>query len=145
MNELSFSDAPHNWAICFQNDCPLADCCLRHAVALLTPKNLTHHATVLPAAREGDHCRLFATAEPVRIARGMKKMLGNRSSGLASTIREELFGIFGSRTQYYRYRDGEYDITPEQQHRVLNVLRKYGYQGEEPFDHYTIQYYFPKQ
>lgn len=144
MKKLTYKDAPHDWAICFQNDCPLSDRCLRHAVAQLAPPTLTHHVTVLPAAREGDHCRLFATAEPVRIARGMKQMLAPGSTGTDSAIRHQLFGIFGSRTHYYRYRDGEYDITPEQQRKVLNVLRKYGFRSEEPFDHYTTQYYFPK-
>ena len=144
MLQLSYSLAPHDWAICFQYDCPMKDTCLRHAIALQAPANLTHHATVLPAARQGDHCTLFATAEPVKIARGMKRMLSSDGYGVQSAIRHGLFGIFGSRSRYYRYRDGEYDITPEQQQRVIDYLRRYGFKSNEPFDHYTTQYYFPK-
>lgn len=143
MQDLTYSLAPQDWAICFQHDCLLSDNCLRHAIAQLAPPGLTHHTTVLPAARQDDHCRLFATKEPVRIARGMKRLLVSRSTGLASTIRKGLFDIFGSRSQYYRYRDGEYDISPEQQARVISHLQIFGYQNDEPFDNYNEQYYFP--
>lgn len=143
MQDLTYSLAPHDWAICFQHDCPLSNNCLRYAIAQLAPPDLTHHATVLPAARQDDRCRLFATKEPVRIARGMKRLLASRSTGLASDIRRGLFDIFGSRSQYYRYRDGEYDISPEQQARVISHLQSFGYQSDEPFDNYNEQYYFP--
>jgi hypothetical protein len=141
---LTYSLAPHNWAICFQGDCPLKDTCLRYAIGQLAPADLTHHATVLPAARQGDHCTLFATKEPVRIARGMTRLLAPGSTGQESVIRQGLFSLFGSRTHYYRYRNGDYDITPEQQERVITYLRRFGYEGSEPFDHYTTTYYFPK-
>lgn len=144
MTTLSFKDAPHDWAICFQDDCPLHDRCLRHRIALLAPAGLTHHTTVLPAARQDDHCALFATAEPVCIARGMKHMLPRRKIGIETQIREKLYVIFGSRSRFYRYCDGEYDITPEQQQQVINLLRNYGIQSQKPFDTYNIQYFFPK-
>ncbi|MBO4641768.1 MAG: hypothetical protein J5661_02775 [Bacteroidaceae bacterium] len=73
----------------------------------------------------------------------MKRLLASRSTGLASDIRRGLFDIFGSRSQYYRYRDGEYDISPEQQARVISHLQSFGYQSDEPFDNYNEQYYFP--
>ena len=144
MPTLTYSLAPYDWAICFQHDCPLAGTCLRHAVALLAPADLKKHVTVLPTAREGDTCSLFATAEPQRIARGMKRLLIPGSHGNSSEVRHGLFNIFGSRSHYYRYRNGEYDNTPEMQERVLRLLKRHGYKGQEPFDTYTTQFYFPK-
>ena len=99
MKKLSYKDAPRDWAICFQNDCPLSDRCLRHAVAQLAPSTLTHHVTVLPAARQGDQCSLFASTEPVRIARGMTGIMKGIPSGKATDLRKELYNIFGSCAQ----------------------------------------------
>lgn len=145
MKTLSFSLVPKNWAICYQHDCPLANRCLRHAAALLAPADLTHHNTVLPAAREGDTCRLFASAEPVQIARGMRSMLPRTSSGWAGAVRQELYKVFGSVAMYYRYRDGRYDITPEQQARVEAVFRKYGIEEQPKYDSVALAYYFPNK
>ena len=145
MKTLSFSLAPRDWAICYQHDCPWANRCLRHAVALLAPANLTHHNTVLPAAREGDTCRLFATAEPVKIAHGMKSMLPRTSFGWVSAVRQELYKVFGSVAMYYRYRDGRYSITPEQQACVEAVFRKYGIEEQPEYDSTALDYYFPSE
>lgn len=143
MDALTYSIAPDDWAICFQHDCPRADRCLRHAVALLAPADLTHHDTVLPAAREGSDCRMFATSEPQRIARGMRSTLPRTYSGKTTAIRKDLYEVFGSTAMYYRYRDGRYDITPEQQSRIEAVFRKHGIGGEPEYDSTALVYYFP--
>ncbi len=145
MKKLTYKDAPHDWAICFQHDCPLCDRCLRHAVALLVPPTLTHHVTVLPAAREADRCRLFATTEPARIARGMTNLLPSEGSERITAIRHGMYSIFGSQTQYYRYRRGDYDIDPEQQKRVSRLFKKYGFTGEVHYDETRMDHYFPKK
>ncbi|MBR1682418.1 MAG: hypothetical protein IJ700_03565 [Bacteroidaceae bacterium] len=145
MKKLTYKDAPHDWAICFQDDCPRRERCLRHAVALLAPPALTHHATVLPAAREGDPCSLFATAEPVRLARGMKGIMQGVPKGQTTDIRQGLYGIFSSCPHFYRYRRGDYDITPEQQERVAALFRKHGITTEPHYDKTTIDYYFPNE
>ena len=59
MTKLTYSDIPHDWAICYQSDCPLSAQCLRHHAALLAPANLLHHDVVLPAARHDDDCQAF--------------------------------------------------------------------------------------
>ena len=143
MKELTFKDAPHEWAICFQDDCPLAKSCLRHAVAMLAPADLTRHVTVLPAARKDGQCSLFATAEPVRIARGMKRLIPRIYSEKVTAIRQGLYGIFGSKSSYYRYRDGDYVITPEQQARIAALFRKHGVEAEPVYDHTSHTFFFP--
>ena len=143
MKELDFSLAPKDWAICFQNDCPLKDTCLRYAIGNLAPATLTHHATVLPAAREGDRCSLFATKEPVCIARGMEGLFAGVRAGDIPEMRSRLFRIFGSRAHFYRYRKGDYVITPEQQALVEQLFREYGYTQSIPYDLVTRDFYFP--
>jgi len=137
--------APTNWAICFQHDCPMAERCLRHAVALLAPAGLTQHNTVLPSAREGDTCRLFATCEPCLIARGMKSTLPRVYSEKITAIRKDLYKVFGSVPMFYRYRDGMYDITPDQQRRIEAVFKKHGMKDAPKYDKTTLAYFFPSK
>ena len=142
---LHFSDIPHDWAICFQQDCPLADTCLRHHAAMLAPESLRYHNTVLPGARNAETCTLFAEDKPVRIARGMKSMFPTEQSWLDKRLRAEVISIFGSRAQYYRYRVGDYTVSPEQQLRVAEAFRALGIKQEPRYDQTFLQYYFPKQ
>ena len=77
--DLQFSDIPHNWAICYLQDCPLASTCLRHRAATLAPDTLRHHDCVLPAARSEESCALFVADQPARIAYGMTDILPSPS------------------------------------------------------------------
>lgn len=145
MDKLTYALAPYNWAICFQHDCPLAEQCLRHAIALLTPAGITQHNSVLPTARKGDVCSMFATNEPQRIARGMRSTLPRIYSEKITALRHELYKVFGNITKFYRYRDGKYDITPEQQNRIEAIFRLHGVKEKPTYDSTTLTYYFPRK
>ena len=143
MQELTYSLAPDDWALCFLHDCPLAEACLRHAVGLLAPPSLTRHAIVMPGARQGGQCCLFASKEPVRMARGMRHLLCGLPPEKVMALRHALYDIFGSQAQYYRYRNGRYAILPEQQERVAQLFRMHGIDCEPDYDTATLEYYFP--
>ena len=144
MTEFTFKEVPRKWAICYQNDCPLAETCLRRHAATLAPATLEQHATVLPAARRREKCNLFVADEPVVVARGMTKIFNNVKSDDVPRLRNVLEACFGSRAQYYRYRAGRYVITPEQQKRVAAVFRYFGYTQPPVYDQTTVRYYFPE-
>ena len=143
MKPLSYSDAPTSWALCLQDDCPLAQSCLRRTIGRMMPQDTLQHAIVLPAAREGDRCRLFATPQPVQIAYGMTHLLDGLQTGLASTLRHQLYGIFGSRPQFYRFREGRYAISPQQQASIAALFTEHGITENPTFDRTTEEYYFP--
>ena len=143
MQELTYSLAPDDWALCFHHDCPLAEACLRHAVGLLAPVGLAQHATVLPGALQGDGCSLFASKEPVRMVRGMRHLLRGLPPEKLMALRHALYGIFGSQPQYYRYRNGRYVITPVLQERVAQLFRMHGIDREPEYDAASLEYYFP--
>lgn len=140
---LQFSDVPHNWAICYQHDCPLADTCLRHHAAMLAPANLMYHVSVLPGARTAEGCTLFVADKPVVLARGMKRMFPTAEPWKDPVLRKGLEGIFGCHAQYYRYRSGRFLITPEQQARVAALFRKHGINSTPRYDQTEELYYFP--
>ena len=144
MQQLTYSLAPHDWAICFQDDCPMKDTCLRYAIARLAPTGITHHVTVLPTARQGDHCTLFATKEPVQIARGMKNLLPRAARGELKRLHEGLYAIFGCKSRYYIYREGKYPITPQQQQSIEALFRRHDINRMPNYDSITEEFYFPK-
>ena len=134
MKQLSFTDAPHDWAICFLNNCPLAETCLRRRVAELAPPTLKHHEIVLPAAREDGQCSLFVPAELVHMAWGMKNTFTHVKSYHYQEMRPMLEGYFGSHSTFYRYYNGLRPITPKQQAWIANLLRRFGYDAPLHFD-----------
>ena len=134
MKNLSFSDAPHNWAICFQTDCPLGSTCLRRRVAELAPANMMRHVMVMPSAREGEQCREFVSAEPVRMGWGMKSTFAGVKSYHYQEMRPLLESYFGSHTTFYRYYNGIRPITPSHQEWIAKLLKRFGYNAPLRFD-----------
>jgi hypothetical protein len=142
MKELSFSDAPYNWAICFQTDCPLGSTCLRLRVAELAPKDKMRHVMVMPSAREGDHCREFVSAEPVRMAWGLRATFSRVKSYHYQEMRPMLESHFGSHTTFYRYFNGLRPITPQHQEWIASLLHRFGYDAPLRFDREEYVYDF---
>ena len=141
---LHFSDIPASWPICFQADCPLASNCLRHHAARTAPAELKHHECVLPGARTPDGCSCFVEDKPVRLARGMKNLLPRITTENGMVLRQQLYSLFGSTSQFYRYRRGQWVIPPSLQSRVEALCRKHGYMTDKLFDEYTQGYYFER-
>ncbi len=134
MKNLSFSDAPHNWAICFQTDCPLGSTCLRRRIAELAPEHMMRHVMVMPSAREGEQCREFVSAEPVRMGWGMKSTFAGVKSYHYQEMRPLLESYFGSHTTFYRYYNGIRPITPDHQAWIAKLLKRFGYKAPLRFD-----------
>ena len=143
MKTLTYDDAPRDWALCFQQECPLHETCLRYRVGTMVPATVVHHDVVLPSARQGDTCQCFATDTPVVIARGMKRLFNGMSRWEAEALRKSVMGCFSSRTHFYRYRDGEYPITPDIQARIARVFEHFKTGSVPHFDDTTEEYYFP--
>ena len=167
MTKLDYSDIPHDWAICYQTDCPVAEQCLRRHAARLAPADLLCHNTILPAARSvaappaaeanstgantdnstganTASCCAFVADEPVVVFFGMVHLYDHVSPRDVRVVRSHVQTIFGPRSHYYRYREGRYPITPEQQAQVAEVFRQYGYTAELTFDRKEVRWYFPK-
>lgn len=143
MKDLIYSDVPSDWALCFQTSCPLADTCLRHHAATLLPADVRHHNAVCPQARTADACSMYVSDTPVQIAIGMTHITDGYNPWDARDIKQQLFECFGSRTHYYRYRNGEYPIPPAKQQEVADIFRRLGHTKPPVFDHLKEAYYFP--
>ena len=144
MKDLNYADAPYNWALCFQNECPLHGTCLRYAVGQLMPANVTHHETVLPTARNAQGCCHYVETKRVVMARGMTHLFDGLSRWEAEELRKRVKACFGSHMQYYRYRNGVYPIPPEMQARIVRIFNDFKAGLLPRFDSTTEAFYFPK-
>ena len=100
MKDLTYSEVPFNWALCFQSDCQQASTCLRHHAARLIPKSVTKHVAVTPSARKADGCRMFVADEPVQVAYGMNQITEGYNPWAARDIHARLYECFGSRAHF---------------------------------------------
>lgn len=66
-------------------------------------------------------------------------MLGRMSVNQSKSVIVSLISLFGQRT-YYRVRKGERLLSPVEQQRVLNVLKRHGVPLPQEFDAYIEEY-----
>ena len=141
--ELKYEDVPRGWAICPNDGCPRASECLRHRAYTLSPSTEKQRLCVMPGAWLGGECSEFAEDSPKLLAWGMKAIFNDIPKWKAAVIRHELFSLFGAERTFYRFRRGEYVITPEQQQEIADLFARHGITAPRHYDYAFMAYYFP--
>jgi len=143
MEEIDYRKIPEWWAMCQKGDCPRAGECLRFHACAAVPEWMKSWRCLLPHSLKDEECRFFQKMEPVRMARGLNKLYKEvRDAHVRHEIRMTLTAHFGSKGSYYRYKDGERWMNPEQQRIVLGYVRRCGAEVEDAFDEYVDTYDF---
>ena len=142
MPELTYEDVPERWAVCPNDKCPRAHECLRHHAYTLAPSTEKQRLSIMPQAWQGGDCTEFAEDRPQQLAWGMKELFNGIPEWKATAIRHEMFGLFGAERTYYRYRRGEYVITPKQQQDLTELFARHGITAPLHYDYVTLAYYF---
>lgn len=144
--KIGYKEIPSDWALCLAGECPQAEECLRHVSHTELPRGLKEHNCVLPEACSHDgRCPLFASMEPVVMARGMKSLLSDVQEEDVRKMRNELIQMFGERRRYYRFREGRWPIAPAMQEAIAQMRRKYGYTAAPQFDQTMRCIHFPNE
>ena len=145
MEKINFADIPVWWPVCVNDCCPMAGDCLRRRAAMAAPDDVTRWTAVLPNALKDGLCKYYQKAETVRMARGMRAIYKDvRTREAQHSIRMTLTSHFGSKGSYYRYRDGERWLSPEEQQFVTDTIRLAAGPVEVSFDEYKDTYDFTK-
>ena len=145
MEKIEFMKIPELWAVCQNVGCPKSAECLRFQACSAIPERFKSWRCVLPNVWRDGECGCFQKAETVIMARGLNRLYKEVHDRRArQDIREELVAHFGSNGSYYRYKDGQRWLNPQQQQYILDLLRKYGCQAEEVFDEYVDTYDFTR-
>ena len=142
---INFDDIPDWWALCPNDDCPLAGDCLRRQACKEAPADVTRWMCVMPGVARGGACPYYQKAEPVKMARGMNRIYeGVSDPRVRSKLRLAITAHLGSRGSYYRYKDGERLINPELQQWIADLFRSNGVNAEPQYDEVFEAYDFTK-
>ena len=139
---LQFSDVPTDWALCFNKECPLHAACLRFEAGKALPDNTTAAMCVTPKAGIGSDCKRFRIAETITVAAGFKSLFNKVKHEHYVEMRRKTMDYLGGETAFYRYRNGKYRLSPEQQEWIHRLFGRYGYTGLVEFDEYHDEYRF---
>ena len=139
--EYDFRKVPPSWQVCFLDDCPAKERCLRQLVGRHLPADRDFGPSVYPTmelTKEG--CRLFSAGEPKRMAWGFTTLFSEVKSRDEFRLRNSIKDYLGGHSTYYRYNNGERLLSEEQQAWIIRLFQKYGYTDGLQFDHYTYVY-----
>lgn len=141
-SDFNFKQVPRNWSLCYLSECPRHDECLRYQACLHAPDGRVYHRCILPSViRRGD-CQHFRPVEKMRMALGFRNIFNNVLARDIAKMRAELMDFLGSSTTFYRYRSGEYPLSPLQQQWIRDMFRRRGYSDDIAFDSFKDVYIF---
>lgn len=133
---------PTEYPVCTSESCTQRTHCLH---ALVAPEVLgksriysqinAHH----PDYQEGAACAFYRSDTPERYARGFARAMNELSRKNYDACTNYMIGR-NSKTQFYRLKRGDLPLSPREQREIVETLRSYGYEGDEPFDRYEMRY-----
>ena len=139
---LDFECVPKGYLMCFTADCPLHDECMSDQAGQVMPDDIDKGVCVYPTACRNGQCRFFSPVRVVQTARGFGDIFRDVRRSDYSAMLAKLKGYLGTGGTYYRYKNGERLLLPEQQEWIGDLFRHYGCSGDVKFDSYLSTYVF---
>ena len=131
----TYQDMPENYLHCFNETCELAETCLHQIVARLGISTDCVVKAVNPKYCNGAACRYYKSNKPMRMAYGMSHAYDKVLATDIVSLRRAISRHFGN-SMYYKRRNGEMAITPEEQDFINKLFHEYGYPDDVSFDRY---------
>lgn len=133
--EQQFREKVGRYLVCFSDQCPLHETCLRWLVGQYVDPNLTAFLAVNPRRPQhgGEQCQQYRKKERVLMKRGLTRLYHDMPGYMEHRIRLSLQQQWG-RKRYFEMRKGDRLISPEQQQDVINTCREHGWTGSIVYD-----------
>lgn len=133
--EKAFSEKAGHYLVCFIDQCPLHEQCLRWLVGRYADTKAPAYIAVNPNNPDngGDHCKMFRQNVRVVMKRGLTQLYHEMPTYVERGIRHQLISCWGRR-QYFEMRKGDRLITPQQQQHVAEACRQHGWHGPITYD-----------
>lgn len=139
---MKFNDVPFGWALCCVNECTKKADCLRYQMCCKVPDGVTKSVCVLPNVLKLSDCPHFHPMKVERVALGFRNIFAEVKEKHHARMRAEISRYLGGGGTFYRYRNGETPLLPEQQEWIKQLFARYGYTEEVVFDEYKDMYRF---
>ena len=140
--EIFRKEAENGYTVCFAEQCPMKEQCLRYLVGQQMPETRSSYHCVNPRYQDvgTERCSLFRSSKKVKFAKGMMHIFNaDMPARVKPFVRLSLIGKH-CRTYYYEYRNGTRLISPDVQEEVRGLFREAGWNEEVHFDSYIEDY-----
>ena len=139
---FDFEKVPSWYPICFNDDCPLKDECMRHLAAQHLPETTETACCVMKNAQADGKCRWFDKITVVVKAAGFSHLFDRVMKKDYTTMRKTLTQYLHGTRIYYECMRGERALSPKEQQWIINYVKSMGYDWEVTFDRYFVDYEF---
>ena len=140
--ELLIKQAKEGYTVCYADQCPLHNHCLRWLVGQHVPTTRSSYHCVNPHFEgvASDDCPMYRNDQKVRFAKGMLHIFtDDMPKRVESAVRYGIIGLT-NRTYYFEYRNGSRLIPPALQENIRNLFRENGWTTDVHFDSYVEDY-----
>ena len=133
--EEDFRKKARNYLVCFMDNCPLHEQCLRWLVGQYADPTLISYNAINPHNPKmgGEQCEMFRKKQRAIMKRGLTHLYDDMPGRMEHRIRALLILLWGHK-KYYEVRKGERLITPEMQNDVEDSCRHHGWTGPFIYD-----------
>lgn len=135
MKEIKFEEIPYNWAVCYLEQCPWRQECLRYVAGKSVPHDVTQGQAVFPQALSAEGCLQKREIHNEELAWGFTHLYDAVTHNDYLNLRRQIENYLGSRYIYHRYHTGVKKLTVEQQAWIAQLFANYGYTEPIHFDH----------
>ena len=140
---FDFSQKPNGWALCYIAECSRRHECMRYQVCKQAATvGMNQSVCILPTVMNRAECPYFAPIQIVRAAAGFSRIFAEVKEKHHAAMRRELAAYLGTGGSFYRYRNGQRLLMPEQQEWIKRLFQRYGYTAGVVFDDYKDVYRF---
>lgn len=131
---FDFKNVPDWYVMCFNNNCPMRENCLRFLAGSHVPEEIEAVRCVTFSTLKDGQCRWLDAKKKAVNAIGFSRLFQNVLKKDFTPMREAITKYLHGPKAYYEYKRGERQLTPQQQQWIKNLVKSYGYDWEVPFD-----------
>ena len=139
---LLIEKAKNGYTVCYVDNCPLRNQCLRWQVGQHVPNTASTYRCVNPhfeGVATAD-CPMYRSDQKVRFAKGMLHIFnGDMPKRVEPAVRYGVIRLT-NRTYYFEYRNGTRLIPPALQENIRHLFRENGWTADVQFDGYIEDY-----
>lgn len=126
--KIDFKEMPSTFTLCTRTDCARHESCL-HWLAYdkhpVMERMYFYDSRWFDLHGGTDACPHYADCTPIVYAAGFERIFDDMPKAKAEDLRQSLLRHFGAYT-YYRYRRGEFLMSPDAQEYILSTAKELG-------------------
>ena len=140
--ELLVKKAHEGYTVCYMENCPLRDHCLRWLTGQHVPTSHSSYRCVNPHYEQvaTADCPMYRSDQKVRFARGMMHTFTDDMPKRVEPAVRYGIASLTNRTYYFEYRNGSRLIPPALQEQIRQLFRSNGWTSDVTFDSYVEDY-----